>query len=49
MKGVNVLFEYGRYIVFIDPLTDYLWIYDNSLHEAIYIFTFVKKIKDFFR
>lgn len=48
MKGVNVLFEYGKYIIFYDPMTSYIWIYDNSLHYPIYIFKFIKKIKNIF-
>ena len=49
MKGINVLFEYGKYIIFHDPTTDYIWIYDNNLHYPIYIFKFINKIKKFLK
>lgn len=48
MKGVNVLFDFNRYMVFYDPVTDYIWIYDKSLCEPVYIMKIVKIFKQIF-
>lgn len=49
MKGVNVLYDFGKYIIFHDPMTDYIWIYNTEMHNAVYIFKFVNKLKKFFK
>lgn len=43
------LFWIGDIIVFIDTMTDYIWIYDFDNQNPIYIFTFYSKIKKFFK
>lgn len=49
MKNCIVLFDFGRYIVFKDLLTDYLWLYDFEINQPIYCFKLFAKIKKFFK
>ena len=43
------LFWIGDIIVFIDTMTDYIWIYDFNNQNPIHIFTFYSKIKKVFQ
>ena len=36
-------------LVFIDTMTDYIWIYDTYNQSSIYIFTGYAKLKKFFK
>ena len=36
-------------LVFIDTMTDYVWIYDTYNQSPLYIFTGYAKIKNFFK
>ena len=36
-------------LVFIDTMTDYVWIYDTYNQSPLYIFTGYSKIKNFFK
>lgn len=45
MKGINVLFTFGIYTVFIDPQTDFIWLYNTDSNYPIHIFKFYKTLK----
>ena len=36
-------------LVFIDTITDYIWVYDTYTQNPLYIFTGYAKIKNFFK
>ena len=49
MRGINTLFSFGNITIFIDPQTDYIWIYNTDTNYPIHIFKFYKKIKNLFK
>ena len=44
MRGINTLFTFGIYMVFIDPQTNYIWLYNTETNYPIHIFKFYKTI-----
>lgn len=49
MKNCKVLFYSSKYHVWVyDPLTCYIWVYDDRTKRPIHCFTLLSKIKKFF-
>ena len=49
MKNCIVLFDFGRYVVFKDSITDYIWLYDFENRYPVYCFKLFAKIKKIFK
>lgn len=43
------LFWFGNILVFLDTTTDYIWIYNYTNNNPIYILKFYKKLKQIFK
>lgn len=49
MKNCIVLFDFGRYIIFKDLITDYIWLYDFENRCPVFCIKLFAKIKKFFK
>lgn len=49
MKNCIVLFDFGRYVIFKDLITDYIWLYDFQNNYPVCCFKLFAKIKKFFK
>ena len=43
------LFWIGNILIFVDTMTDYIWVYDYNNQNPLYIFTGYSKLKKFFK
>ena len=48
MKNCIVIFDFGRYIIFKDLITDYIWLYDFNYNRPLFCIKIFAKIKKFF-
>ena len=49
MRNCKVLFYSTKHHAWIyDPITYYIWVYDDRTNRPIYCFTLLSKIKKFF-